>query len=78
MLQENSIRTATVVSKGICSLLGLFRPDVEELTEDYPVVATKLLNSISTIIANRLYSATREISRLKYKISQLEKINESK
>jgi len=72
LLQEGSVRNATAVSRDTTQLLGIFKPDVEHLIESYPVVATKLLQSISVIIANRLYSVTQELKRTKYKLNQLE------
>lgn len=78
LLQENSLRSAECMAKNVVELLGIFKPDMEELTKHYPVVAAKLLQSISMIIANRLYSITREVGELKYKICQLEKNSGSK
>jgi CRP/FNR family cyclic AMP-dependent transcriptional regulator len=77
LLQDNSIRSATAEAKGTCQLLGIFKPDVEQLIIDHPIVATKLLQSVSVIIANRLHSITKEVGALKYKIAQLEKENGS-
>lgn len=73
LLQEISVRNASAVSRQGCELLGLFKPDVEELINHYPVIAAKLLQSISLIVANRLFSLTREVQELKYKLSSLEK-----
>ena len=72
LLQEVSIRNATAIAREKTQLLGIFKPDVEHLIETYPTVATKLLQSISIIIANRLYSVTQELKRLKHKIIVLE------
>lgn len=72
LLQEGSVRNATAVSRDTTQLLGIFKPDVEHLIENHPVVATKLLQSISVIIASRLYSVTQELKRVKHKLNQLE------
>jgi CRP-like cAMP-binding protein len=72
LLQENSARNATVIARGNTELVGIFKPDVEMLISNYPVVAAKLLQSVSLIIANRLFSVTREVRELKYKLSQIE------
>lgn len=72
LLQENSSRNATVVSRGTTELLGLFKPDLDLLINNHPIVSAKLLQSISLIIANRLFSVTREVRELKYKLSQLD------
>jgi CRP/FNR family cyclic AMP-dependent transcriptional regulator len=73
LLQEISIRNASAVSRQGCELLGLFKPDIEELINHHPVIAAKLLQSISLIVANRLFSLTREVQELKYKLGALEK-----
>ena len=73
LLQQNSIRNANAVARDNCTLLGIFKPDMEELISAHPVVATKLLQSVSLIIANRLFSLTKEVRELKYKVSQLER-----
>lgn len=71
LLQDSSMRNATVVARGSTQLLGLFKPDIEALISNHPIVAAKLLQSISLIIANRLFSVTREVRELKYKLSQI-------
>lgn len=73
LLRDGSIRNATAVARESCELLGIYKPDIEELITLHPVVAAKLLQSISVIVANRLFSITKEVRMLKYKIMQLEK-----
>lgn len=70
LLLENGVRNATVVTKSKCELLGIFKPDVDELINIHPIVATKLLQSISTIVAERIDLLTNEVKMLKYKIAQ--------
>ncbi len=79
LLQDNNVRTATVIAKNSCEVLGIFRPDLDGLINEYPIVATKLLQSISLIVADRLFSVTKEVGRLKYKILTMENgLNENK
>ena len=73
LLQEDSIRSATAVSREHTILLGLFKPDMDELLEYHPHLAAKFLKSISMILANRLSVATFEIKSLKYKLSLTDK-----
>lgn len=73
LLQENSVRNASAISRQGCELLGLFKPDMDDLINHYPLIAAKLLQSISLIVANRLFSLTIEVQELKYKIVSLEK-----
>lgn len=73
LLQEISVRNASAISRQGCEVLGIFKPDVEELINSYPLIAAKLLQSVSLIVANRLFSLTKEVQELKYKLSALEK-----
>ena len=72
LLQQQSIRNATALARESCQLLGIFKPDLENLINSNPTIATKLLQAVSIITANRLFSVTNEVRRLKYKIRQLE------
>lgn len=69
LLQDNSIRSATAKAPVATELFGLLRPDLEELIEHHPVIATKLLQTVSLIIANRLIETTEELATLKSKLS---------
>lgn len=75
LLQQQSIRNATAIARESCQLLGIFKPDLENLINTNPTIATKLLQAVSIITANRLFSVTNEVRRLKYKIKQLESLN---
>jgi CRP-like cAMP-binding protein len=77
LLQENSVRNATVIAREHCELIGIFKPDLEALIDTHSTIATKLLQSISVIISHRLFSLTKEVRELKYRLAQLEKQNES-
>jgi len=72
LLQENSLRNVTAIGKGQAVLLGIFKPDVDELIEAHPIIAAKLLQSISMIVANRLFSVTQELRLFKHKMRQIE------
>ncbi len=76
LLQQQSIRNASALARESCQLLGIFKPDLENLINSNPTIATKLLQAVSIITANRLFSVTNEVRRLKYKIKQLEGKNE--
>ena len=72
LLQDNSTRTASAIAKENCCLLGIFKPDMDELINSHPVVGAKLLQSISIILANRLSSVTTEMKILKFKLFEKE------
>jgi CRP/FNR family transcriptional regulator, cyclic AMP receptor protein len=78
LLHEHGPRSATAFAREATSLLGFLRPDLEEMMEDHPILAAKLLQSISQIVANRLFALTKELKRLKFKIGQLENNNGTK
>jgi CRP-like cAMP-binding protein len=73
LLQEVSRRNATAISRDGCDLLGIFKPDIEELIYSYPVIAAKLLQSVSLIVANRLFLLTSEVKELRYQLSSYER-----
>ncbi|PIK14240.1 cyclic nucleotide-binding domain-containing protein [Halobacteriovorax sp. JY17] len=75
LLQQQSVRNATALARESCQLLGIFKPDLENLINTNPTIATKLLQAVSIITANRLFSVTNEVRRLKFKIKQLESQN---
>lgn len=75
LLQQQSVRNATALARESCQLLGIFKPDLEQLINTNPTIATKLLQAVSIITANRLFTVTNEVRRLKYKIKQLEEKN---
>lgn len=72
LLQDSSIRTATTIAYDHTTLIGMFKPDMDELMENHPLIAVKMLKIISMILANRITNVTNEIKALKYKISLLE------
>lgn len=72
LLQNNSVRSASAMAIENTELLGLFKPDFEELVQSYPVVATKVLQSLSLIVTKRLFSLTNEVKRLKCKLAKYE------
>lgn len=79
LLQQNSVRNASAIARESCQVLGIFKPDLENLIDTNPTIATKLLQAVSIITANRLFSVTNEVRRLKFKVRDLEKkINENK
>lgn len=68
LLQKKHNRTATARAASNCVLLGIFKPDLDNLIYEKPIIASKLLQSVSLIIANRLYSITQEVRVLKEKL----------
>jgi CRP/FNR family cyclic AMP-dependent transcriptional regulator len=73
LLQEGNPRTATAIAKSPCELIGIFKPDLERLIENSPVIAAKLIQSISLALADRLYYLTEEASKLSRRLRKLER-----
>ena len=71
LLQNNSIRNANVVATGKVTLLGILRPDLDDLIDSHPKISAKLIQSLSLIVANRFNSAVEEIISLKNKIQAM-------
>ncbi len=76
LLQNNSVRTATVTCSETTTLLGLFKPDLETMINEKPVLAAKFIQSLSLIVTKRLFSLTSEVSRLKGQLARYESQSE--
>jgi CRP-like cAMP-binding protein len=78
LLQDNTPRTATAIAHSHCNLVGIFKPDLDHLILHQPVIAAKLIQSISIAIADRLYYFTQEATKVYKKLKTLEAKNDSK
>lgn len=72
LLQESNQRTATAIARNKCELVGIFKPDLDNLIVRHPVIAAKLIQSISVALADRLYNLTYEASKMYRRLKQLE------
>jgi CRP-like cAMP-binding protein len=72
LLQDGNQRTATALARNKCELVGIFKPDLDNLIIRHPVIAAKLIQSISIALADRLYFLTIEASKMYKRIKQLE------
>lgn len=72
LLQDDHIRNASAIAQEPSELIGIFKPDLDIIINEKPVVASKLLQSVSLIVANRLYSVTQDLRRLKERVKILE------
>ncbi len=78
LLQEGNQRTATAIARNKCELVGIFKPDLDNLIVRHPILAAKLIQSISIALADRLYFLTNEASKMHKRLKQLEAKNDSK
>lgn len=72
LLEEFNRRSATIIAARPTTLLGIFKPDLDQILELHPVLGAKLVRETALILANRLGQLTREISNLKMKVKELE------
>lgn len=72
LLEEFNRRSATVVAAENSVLLGIFKPDLENLLEQHPVMGAKFLRETALIMANRMGQLTREIVAMRKKLKELE------
>jgi CRP-like cAMP-binding protein len=77
LLEEFNRRTATAVAAENTILLGIFKPDLEMMLEQYPVMGAKFLRETAVIMADRMGHLTREIRILKKKLQKLKESHES-
>lgn len=73
LLENQNRRNASALSKGKTSLLVIYKPDIEEMIERYPLIGAKFLQSVSVIVAQRFERVTNEIKILKEKVRLLER-----
>ncbi len=72
LLEEFNRRSATITAAENTVLLGIFKPDLERMLEQHPVLGAKFLRETALIMANRMGQLTREIIVLKKKVKELE------
>jgi CRP/FNR family cyclic AMP-dependent transcriptional regulator len=72
LLEEFNRRSATIVAAENTVLLGIFKPDLDRMLEQYPVIGAKFLRETALIMANRMGQITREIVIIKKKLRELE------
>ena len=72
LLEEFNRRTATAVAAENTILMGIFKPDLDQMLELHPVLGAKFLRETALIMANRMGQLTKEIVALKKKIKEIE------
>jgi len=73
LLESHAKRSASVMAENNTTLLALYIPDFEEILNSKPIIAAKILKSLSLITSRRFFAVTSELKRLKHKISEYEK-----
>lgn len=68
LLEEYNRRSASAVCQEATVLLGLFKPDLEALLDQHPVVGAKFMREISLILAQRVGALMEEVAVLRHRI----------
>ncbi len=72
LLQENCLRSGQAKSTLPSELIGIFKPDLADLITDYPVIATKMLQAVSIILANKIQHLSYELRDMREKLAKYE------
>ena len=65
LIEENGRRTANAVAHADSTLLGFFKPDLNELIDRNPVTGVKVLSRLSQVLGRRLRETSIKITDLK-------------
>lgn len=68
LLEDYNRRNATAVCGENTTLLGLFKPDLEALLDQHPVVGAKFMREISLILAQRVGALMQEVAQLRHQL----------
>ncbi len=72
LVQENSTRFVTAIAKEDSELLGIFKPDLDKLIHNKPILAAKFLRALSSSFADKLTYLSLEASKQKIKLNKVE------
>jgi CRP/FNR family cyclic AMP-dependent transcriptional regulator len=71
LIQENNIRSVDAIASMPSMLLGIFRPDLENLIRNEPVVAAKFLQSLLVILGARISALTADLQNKNAVVKEL-------
>jgi CRP/FNR family cyclic AMP-dependent transcriptional regulator len=64
LVDPDNLRTATAVALENTTLIGFFKPDLQEILERKPAMGVKILFQLSTVLGRRLLETTEKITLL--------------
>ncbi len=70
-LLDASPRSAAAIAMENCSIIGFFRPDLMELLKTKPALGSKILLSLSEVLATRLRSTNSELVKASRRLDEL-------
>jgi CRP/FNR family cyclic AMP-dependent transcriptional regulator len=65
LVEPDSRRTATAVAQEDCVLIGVYKPDLIEISDRNPSAGIKILWRLGEVLATRLKETTHRISEMK-------------
>ncbi len=71
LVEQKSRRSASAISCGESTLIGFFKPDLNDLTERSPSTGVKIINKLSEVLGRRLRETTSKITELKRQVDFL-------
>ncbi len=64
LVDPDNLRTASAIALENTTLIGFFKPDLQEILERKPSMGVKILFQLSTVLGRRLLETTEKITRL--------------
>lgn len=68
LLEEYNRRSVSAVCDQPTTLLGLFKPDLEALLDQHPIVGAKLMREVAVILAQRMNGLAAEVTKLRQRL----------
>lgn len=69
LIDPESVRTASAIAKTETTLVGFFKPDLEELLERRPEIGVKILMQLARVLGTRLMRSGQELQKLQARAS---------
>jgi CRP/FNR family transcriptional regulator, cyclic AMP receptor protein len=64
LIEQDNIRSASVVAQEKTLLVGFFKPDLMEILERKPEMGVKILHQLSIVLGRRLVETTERMSQI--------------
>ena len=68
LVENNSRRTATATATHETSLIGFFKPDLNEIVERKPSAGVKIMTSLAEVLGKRLRETADKVAQLRLEI----------
>ena len=74
LVEKNGKRTATAVARDNVTLIGFFKPDLEEIVNRNPLTGVKIVSRLGEVLGKRLKETADKFTELKKEL-KVQKIN---